>query len=119
MSIRRQHFNKAKAKVSPAGANPPIEAEGNSVEAGAVVTITGAEGLAGVLQVPLPSGDFQVGAHLAHFQSKWTFSSWAHSIVANGRGWAWREHPPPLRTFYQKETPFLKEYIQELLTKES
>ena len=38
---------------------------------------------------PLTTEQFPVGGRLFHFRDRWTFSSWAHSIVSNGLGWEW------------------------------
>ena len=59
----------------------------------------------------------KVGGRLAQFHHKWNFNQWAQNIIRRGLGWAWLQSPPPLRRFPQKETPFLKEYVQELLSK--
>ena len=35
----------------------------------------------------------------------------------NGLGWEWLPSPPPLRPFYQRETPELKEYVSKMTSK--
>ena len=61
---------------------------------------------------PLP-----VGGRLSHFQDKWTFSPWAHSIVSRGLGWEWILPPPQLKPFRQNPTPLLREYTRKMLEK--
>ena len=63
------------------------------------------------------SEPLQVGGRLAHFKNSWMFSSWAHSIVSKGLGWSWVDRPPRLKSFFQEVTPFLKEYVQDLLAR--
>ena len=58
-----------------------------------------------------------VGGHLYHFQDRWTFSPWAHSVVSNGLGWEWDASPPPLRPFYQRETQVLRENVSKMSSK--
>ena len=67
--------------------------------------------------IPTPNEEIPVGGRLTHFRQNWLFSPWAHSIVSKGLGWAWVTTPPKLQPFYQKPTPFLKEYVRELLSK--
>ena len=61
--------------------------------------------------------DSPVGGRLSLFQDRWKFSPWAHSVVSNGLGWKWLNTPPPLKRFFQTETPVLKEYISKMLVK--
>ena len=73
---------------------------------------------AGEQRVLPPNEKFSVGGRLFHFRDKWTFSPWAHSIVSKGLGWSWEPNQPPsCKVFYQKPTPLLQEYVQELLSK--
>ena len=60
---------------------------------------------------------FPVGGRLYHFRDRWTFSPWAHSVVSNGLGWKWDPSPPPLRPFFQPETPELKDYVSKMSSK--
>ena len=59
--------------------------------------------------------NFPVGGRLALFRESWRFDPWAFSVVSNGLGWRWIRRPPPPRRFYQQPTPFLEDYVQELL----
>ena len=63
------------------------------------------------------SEQFPVGGRLARFKDQWNFDPWAFSVVSNGLGWRWSSPPPKLRTFFQQPTPFLEEYVQDLLQK--
>ena len=58
-----------------------------------------------------------MGGRLALFQAQWHFSPWAHSIISTGLGWKWRSNPPKLHRFYQQPTPFLREYVADLLAR--
>ena len=59
-----------------------------------------------------------VGGRLGRFKAAWTFSPWSSSIVSNGLGWGWKRRPPRRRRrFYQEPTPFLTDYVAELLSK--
>ena len=64
-----------------------------------------------------PNEELPVGGRLFHFRKNWEFNPWAHSVVSKGLGWQWLETPPHLRQFYQPTTPFLEEYVQDLLDK--
>ena len=68
--------------------------------------------------VPTPLNEtIPVGGRLTFFRQEWSFDPWAHSVVSRGLGWAWKSTPPPLRSFYQEETPAIKSYVQDLLAK--
>ena len=59
-----------------------------------------------------------VGGRLKMFQNEWTFNDWSHSIVASGLGWKWKEGGPPrFKHFFQSPTPYLEEFVQDLLQK--
>ena len=70
-----------------------------------------------VAEEPVASEILPVGGRLAYFKNKWAFNSWAHSIVSKGLGWAWLDRPPHPKRFFQEETPLLKDYVQDLLSK--
>ena len=65
----------------------------------------------------LNNEEVPVGGRLALFKDQWKFCPWAYSIVSKGLGWKWRSKPPKLRRFFQPSTPFLEEYVEELLSK--
>ena len=97
--------------------NPGEELE-DSIEANPVPNTNPGVAVAGeVVEVLPPNGNLPVGGRLFHFRKKWTFSPWAYSVVSKGLGWQWLETPPRLRQFFQPPTPFLTEYVQELLDK--
>ena len=58
---------------------------------------------------------FPVGGRLALFKENWKFDSRAFSIVSKGLGWRWALPPPPPRRSFQQPTPFLVDYLPELL----
>ena len=69
---------------------------------------------------PLPRTEkLQVGGRLYYFRDRWTFCPWSHSVIKNGLGWAWvnNQKPPEVDRFYQRSTPFLQDYVRELLLK--
>ena len=87
-----------------AGVSPKLEAEGiprKEEKAGAIPN----------------SEECPVGGRLSRFSQQWTFSPWALSIISEGLGWEWVNKPPPLRSFFQEETPSLREYVDDLLSK--
>ena len=65
----------------------------------------------------LNNEELPVGGRLALFKDRWHFSPWAVSVISNGLGWKWRSSPPKLRRFYQRPTPFLREYVDDLLAR--
>ena len=99
-----------------------VEGEAISLEAGAEVSSSIEVGVAtprdkeSVVEPP-PSEYFPVGGRLAHFRQQWAFDPWAFSIVSKGLGWSWVTNLPSPNRFFQEPTPFLAEYVQELLSK--
>ena len=67
----------------------------------------------------LTTEDLPVGGRLYHFRDNWTFCPWSHSVIKNGLGWSWvdNQKPTEVERFYQRSTPFLQDYVQELLLK--
>ena len=57
------------------------------------------------------------GSRLRRQKDHWSFYPWAQNIVSKGLYWTWQRPPPPLKRFFQKETPLLKAYVRELLDK--
>ena len=80
-----------------------------------------------VVSLPLPDllistvsnnhKEVPVGGRLALFKDHWDFCKWSCSIVSNGLGWKWIKKPPKLHRFYQQPTPFLEEYVKDLLAR--
>ena len=67
------------------------------------------------LEEPLTTRDSEVGCRLQRFSSRWAFSPWAQNILAQGLGWEWIRPPPPRKSFFQKETPLLLDFVQTML----
>ena len=61
--------------------------------------------------------ELPVGGRLKAFKDQWTFDPWAQSLVTNGLGWKWRLRPPRFERFFQPTTPYLEEYVRDLLQK--
>ena len=61
--------------------------------------------------------ELPVRGRLALFQDQWHFSPWAHSVISKGLGGKWRSSPPKLRRFFQRPTPSLREYVDDLLAR--
>ena len=61
--------------------------------------------------------ELPVGGRLKAFRDRWTFDPWAYSLVSNGLGWKWRQRPPKFKPFFQPSTPYLEEYVKDLLHK--
>ena len=100
------------AKASPTGAKAITVAAGE--EAPTLGQRTKA--IKAEVEVPAhPNEMIQVGGRLVHFQQQWTFNPWAHSVISCGLGWRWKFNPPPPNRFFQSPTPFLEDYVQDLL----
>ena len=54
------------------------------------------------------------GGRLTSFKDAWRDSKWAYKVVSQGLGWAWVQQPPRCKLFFQKTTPSLMQYQQEL-----
>ena len=72
-----------------------------------------------LLDLPTQNEETMVGGRLARFRRNWKFNPWAYSIIKKGLGWKWKKDPKtiPRRRFIQISTPYLQEYVQELLEK--
>ena len=64
-----------------------------------------------------PSEESPGGGNLTNFNNRWKFCPWASSVVSKELGWEWIDKPSPLQPFYQEDTPSLREYVEELLSK--